>query len=541
MIARLFLLIALQTGVWGAEVRSLLSVLTAASRPENRKDSLRYLETARELLSQGAAVNEKDLQGRTALHWAVIGSMYARGHKHQQAYLELVDLLLSRGADVNAEDSDANTPLDWQEVSPHVDIMPLLQENGARHGLDETERLNSILETVSAAVTKGDLGQARSALHFDLPAGAELSIRLTTAVGSHISRSGDPVEAVVIAPVLAEGRTVISPGTKLRGTVLLAQQSANDYERSNLILDFARLTGENGAETRVAVKVADVDNARESVQAGRIIGLAHPNYGKLTWGVRMAGFANPIASYALQSAIFLRDREYKREIIYPAGVEMTLTVLVPGRVTAVTGPVWPLSPASAELTRVALEQPVRTATPDGTVSDLINLMFVGSRQRLEAALQEAGWIEAGKLGLTSGLKTFIAIAENKGYKAAPVSLLLLEGQTPDLAYQKQNNTFAKRHHMRIWKRPQLYQGREVWVASATHDIGIASHRERTQWYHRIDSRIDRERAKVTHDLLFSSLGSAHSLIDRPAAPRQSMNATGDQLRTDGRLAVVMLY
>jgi hypothetical protein len=42
-----------------------------------------------------------------------------------------------------------------QEVSPHVEIMPLLLEHRARNGLgkDETERLNSILEAVSAAIT----------------------------------------------------------------------------------------------------------------------------------------------------------------------------------------------------------------------------------------------------------------------------------------------------------------------------------------------------------------------------------------------------
>ena len=57
------------------------------------------------------------------------------------------------------------------------------------------------------------------------PVGTPISIRLTSTVSTLSSKPADPVEAVVIAPVTANGRTVISPGTVLHGTVeKVAQQ-----------------------------------------------------------------------------------------------------------------------------------------------------------------------------------------------------------------------------------------------------------------------------------------------------------------------------
>lgn len=128
----------------------------------------------------------------------------------------------------------------------------------------------------------------------------------------------------------------------------------------------------------------------------------------------------------------------------------------------------------------------------------------------------------------------------KGYEEAPFSKLLLEGKEPDYEYQKDLNTVAKRHHLRIYRRPGDYQGKPVWIASATHDIGIGMGRAGTQWYHLIDPEIDKERQKIADDLLFTGVATGYSLIDRPAAPRKAGNATGDELRTDGHMMVLYL-
>jgi hypothetical protein len=519
----------------------LIEAFYQASRQDDGKASSRYLDQAKELISRGAEVKAKGAFGRTALHWAVIGAIYADEEKHRQALVELAETLLDRQAPVNAEDDYGNTPLDYQEVSPHDEILYLLLEHGARNGDSQNtpERLRRLMDDLSSAAKAGDLKRLREALTFDLPVGAELQIRLTTGVGSHTSRSGDPIEAVITAPVIVAGRQVIGPRTKIQGTVMLAQKAANAYQRSQLVLDFPNLVHPSGAKTRLVTGLTLVDNAKETVQAGRIIGLPHPQHTKLNWGIRRLGVTDPILADVFQAGIFLRDKEYKREIAYDPGVDITLTLLDPAKlVEAAPGATWPTIAPSPTLIQLVRAQPLRTKTSGGTPSDLTNLLFIGSREKIESAFKAAGWEEAEKIGLRSGLETFVAVAEGKGYEQAHVSLLLLEGAKPDLVFQKQNNTFAKRHHIRVWKRPS-YEGQDVWVAAATHDIGIAVHREGAQWVHRIDPKIDRERTRVTNDLLFTAQAKGGGLVGRPAAPRQSQNATGDKLETDGKIEVLI--
>jgi hypothetical protein len=192
-----------------------------------------------------------------------------------------------------------------------------------------------------------------------------------------------------------------------------------------------------------------------------------------------------------------------------------------------------------ELYRAANRQPFRTmADRPARPSDVTNLMFLGTRQDIEEAFEKAGWSSAEQLNQKSKLETFRAIVEQRGYKDAPVSTLLLEGAPPDLVFQKQNNTFAARHHLRIWRRPGLFHGQEIWVCSATHDIAIEFSEQNRTFIHKIDSNIDRERAKVVNDLLFTGLVRGLALVDRPNIPSNLFNATGDALDTDGKLAVI---
>src|SRR5581483_8970404 len=127
-------------------------------------------------------------------------------------------------------------------------------------------------------------------------------------------------------------------------------------------------------------------------------------------------------------------------------------------------------------------------------SDVTNLMFLGSEEALLAAFREAGWSGAQHLSGESKLETFRALVENRGYQEAPVSTILLDGVAPDFVFEKLNDTFAARHHLRIWRRPGTFDGRSIWVCAATHDVGIDFSEETRTFIHKIDSEIDRERA-----------------------------------------------
>jgi hypothetical protein len=206
-------------------------------------------------------------------------------------------------------------------------------------------------------------------------------------------------------------------------------------------------------------------------------------------------------------------------------------------------PASPEKPAFSkeELSTMVNSQPFQSkAAQLGKPSDVTNIMFLASKEKLQAAFADAGWTAAAALNQRTALETFRAIAENRGYKESPVSLLVLDGQPPELVFQKQNNTFAKRHHLRIWKRPAQFLGNAVWVCSATHDIGISFSAENRTFIHKIDPHIDLERAKVVNDLGFSGHAKLMDLVDRPNVPKEGSNATGDQLLTDGKMAVLLV-
>lgn len=375
-----------------------------------------------------------------------------------------------------------------------------------------------------------------------LPAGTELEIRLKTKVASNASKPQDSVEAVLIRPVVIGGGIAVPAGTLLRGRVKQASAITKPDQRALLELEFLNL-GEAKVETRVTA----VDNARETVdQTGRITGIlaSETPAARLNESVERVSQKYSKLGDFLQTVTTAVFKEPEPEIVYEPGIEMRLALgkAVDWKGASAAGlSIDSVSPED-EVYALVNSHPWQTTTEgqQPIPSDLTNLMFLGSEEQLSGTFQAAGWATAAQLSTSSGLEVVRAVAESRGYKEAPMSVLLLDGNKPDLVFQKQNNTFAMRHHLRIWRRPGEFQGRTIWVCAATHDIGIEFSPEKRNFIHKIDSEIDRERAKVVSDLVFTGRVKALSLVERPKTPQHSQNATGDKLETDGRMAVLVL-
>jgi opacity protein-like surface antigen len=121
-----------------------------------------------------------------------------------------------------------------------------------------------------------------------------------------------------------------------------------------------------------------------------------------------------------------------------------------------------------------------------------------------------------------------------------MSTLLLGGQAPAYAYAKTLNTFSKRHHLRVWASSLSWDGETVWTSSSTHDTGIGFSKKNKTFIHLIDTHIDNERAKVVNDFIFTGCVSNVQLVARPWIPKDAKNGTGEDLITDGRVAVLQL-
>jgi hypothetical protein len=376
-----------------------------------------------------------------------------------------------------------------------------------------------------------------------VPSGTQMQIRLTGAVNTASAKVDQTFDAVVIAPVVAGKQIVIAAGVRVKGHVKEVKAAVNPDDQAVLALGFDQISDSRGRKALVAARLVGVDNARESIDKdGRILGIiaSQTGSGRLDQGInkvteKYSGLGELLGT--IKQAVV---KETDANIDYQAGVEMTIEVTKPLNWTGdAAGPNVRAVEPQTELPALVNRQPFRTnAAKPPKESDITNILFLGRRQDLENAFQEAGWSAAEQLNAKSKFETFRAMVEQRGYKEAPVSVLYLDGRAPDLVFQKQNDTFNSRHHLRIWRRPEEFHGKDVWVGSATHDTGIDFSEENRTFVHKVDGDIDHERAKVVNDLLFTGLVNGLSLVDRPAVPVSLFNATGDKIETDGRMVVI---
>lgn len=377
-----------------------------------------------------------------------------------------------------------------------------------------------------------------------IPAGTTVQIRLTSEVTSQ-KPSGQAFTAVVTVPLFMDGEAIITPGAELTGKTSDVKAASKPDEAATLKLDFSTIKPRNGQQQSIAAEVSSIDNARESVGSdGLITGIVASQtwYGRANEGISKVSNSHPGLADLLGSVRDAIVKQVDASITYSPGVDLEakLTKPLDWKHPAASYSVAPIEPA-AHLAALVAEEPNRTtAASPPAPSDLTNFMFIGTAEQLEAAFKAAGWSVAAERNHASTMETARAIIEDRGYKEAPVSLLTLDGKAPDYVFQKQNNTFAMRHHIRIWRRPQTFNGAIVWMGAGTHDIGIDFSEESRSFTHKIDSNIDRERSKVVNDLLFAQAVKALALVDRPNIPQNITNATGDNLITDGKIAVMEL-
>lgn len=384
----------------------------------------------------------------------------------------------------------------------------------------------------------------------EVPIGTQVHIRLTNTVGSFATKAGSPVHAVVIAPVVVDGHIMIPAGSEASGTVKSVKRVGFGviHETASLGLQFDHLTLTDGESLPLAARVDQVDNARERVSRnGEIRGVRTTS----SISYRVSGYLRTlilwyvhaeVAEWLVRSLVL---QVPEPEIYYPPGVELTLALTQPLISASSFDPPPSLAhfpPADrAALDDLAAALPDRTsAASSNRPSDLINVLFVGTRAQLTAAFEAAGWVQAHPVTLRSGIRGIRAVIEKCGYRSAPMSALRLNEVEADMSWEKGFNDVAKRHHIRIWKQSQIWNGREVWAGAATHDVDFAYLRPGEALTHRIAPDVDDERAKVVNDLDFTSCVEFSDLLARPAVPQLVWNATGDPMRTDGRLAVVGL-
>ncbi len=186
--------------------------------------------------------------------------------------------------------------------------------------------------------------------------------------------------------------------------------------------------------------------------------------------------------------------------------------------------------------------PRTSETLTGEEMEPINVIVVGTRDGLDRAFRDAGWLPTDPVTPASVWKLTTSSLLDRPYPQAPGVPSFWNSLPNDFAYEQSTpaNTVRERNHIHFWFTPfALNDGRRVWFATAHFDEGVRAGSAVILPVHTIDPAVDKTRDKVASDL--SRTGDVeivrqYQLVD----PTMGRNQAGDVFFTDGKTDVVYL-
>jgi hypothetical protein len=194
--------------------------------------------------------------------------------------------------------------------------------------------------------------------------------------------------------------------------------------------------------------------------------------------------------------------------------------------------------------RRALEElPCCTTNSKGNeYGDPLNLVLVGSKNDLLAALIRRNWHATEIIWSKALWRTFKSFLQGARYRYSPISPLYVHGRRQDIAWQKARGSINERNHMRFWLSPIRFRGKKVFVGQISRDIGVKfTLKSPTISTHVIDPDVDEARRYFIEDLAYSQALASFGFVKGVGAVSKEtpkMNLVGDPFYTDGLRAVL---
>ena len=187
--------------------------------------------------------------------------------------------------------------------------------------------------------------------------------------------------------------------------------------------------------------------------------------------------------------------------------------------------------------------PCCTTNEDGDGNgDPINLVIIGGREAVMAALSRAGWSFTHSISVETVQRMLGAAISGSSYPVAPVSPLYVFDRQQDVALQRARSTIVQRNHLRLWLAPFRHDGESVWVGQVSRDVNIKlTTKSPTLSTHVIDPNIDEARENVLQSLIANrSLAKFGFLpgVPRSTSASPAYNLTDDPYFTDGNRLVM---
>ncbi len=345
--------------------------------------------------------------------------------------------------------------------------------------------------------------------------GTPVALQLDETISSAHARVGDQLSFVVVRDVTVQGFTVIPAGSKASGSLVRVHGRRVLGLGGNLVLKLDSVELANG--DRVTLR------ARKEVK-----GTSH------TWRMA-AGMAITSLIYMPAAPVFLLTRGDTCTALKSTEI----TAQVAGN-TSLASISFPAATASAsDLNQVIEFLPPRILNGEGRQGDMVNLLFIGHKQDLQAAFDNAGWIK------TDHWKpTFVwhLIKQRTHYAKLPMARFYLFGRTQDYSFAKPDPAaiVSRRHHVRIWRTGGEVDGNTIWAGAATHDVAIEIAKRGRFINHRIDPNVDSERDFIGANLSEIPVPAHESYMDSADPVFTAQTASGETYFSDSKILLVDL-
>ena len=342
-----------------------------------------------------------------------------------------------------------------------------------------------------------------------------VKLQFAQTISSAHVRKGDRLNFVVVGGVAVGGFTLISAGAVAAGSVIGVRKRRHLGMGGKVIikLDSVKLT--NG----------------ESVDL-----VGHREFKGNPHTIRM-GVAMAIAGaiYLPAAPLFLISRGRDRTVL--KGTEVTARTKSDSWLATADLPV--TRATSSALADMIQLLPPRSLNGEGREGDMLNLIFAAKEDDLQEAFARAGWLKVEK---SKPLIIWHLLWQRKRYTKLPMGKLYVFGRAPDFSYALPDpkSIVARRHHLRIWKTGGLDDGVPLWVAAATHDVGIQLVKHRFRLLHQIDPNVDLERDFIAANLAVTQQLISQTYMKCADPVFRAETATGQSYYSDSRILLLEL-
>jgi LssY C-terminus len=345
--------------------------------------------------------------------------------------------------------------------------------------------------------------------------GTPVSLQLEETVSSAHARVGDPLSFIVVNDVTVNGFTVIQAGSKATGSLTRVHSRRVLGMGGKLVLNVDSVELANG--DHVALRASK-----------EMKGTSH------TWRMA-AGVALTSIFYFPVAPVFLLTRGDNCTALKSTAI----TAHIDGN-TSLPSTNFSVATAKAPDVNQAIEfLPPRVLDGEGHQGDMVNLLFIGQKEDLQAAFDSTGWVKPEHWKLSAAWHVF---TQRTHYIRQPMSRFFLFGRTQDYAYAMPDPIFvmSHRHHIRIWETGHQVDGNPVWAGAATYDVAIEVAKHGRLFNHRIDPNVDSERDFIGAKLSQTTVPVRETYIEGAEPVYQAKTASGQDYYSDSKILLVDL-